>query len=62
MEWGVYTPAFRKIFEGTAEPTGKAVFHWDLRDRFGTPVANGLYYLRIRVGYSVWTYKVLVLR
>ena len=45
----VFTLAFRKIVSQTMVMTGIEAFQWDLRDRMGVPVANGLYYVRIRV-------------
>jgi len=58
--FSVFTTAFRKIYESAAGSTT-----WDLTDKNGTSVSNGIYYVRFEVegsqSYSkVW--KVLVLR
>jgi hypothetical protein len=59
-KFSVFTTAFRKIYESTAGSTA-----WDLTDKNGASVSNGIYYIRFEVQgtqpYSkVW--KVLVLR
>lgn len=62
----VFTTAFRKISEHDFTPTGvTTTVLWDLNDRIGVPVADGLYYVRIRVtGGSTFStvLKVLVLK
>ena len=62
----VFTTAFRKVSEHEMTPTGvTTTVLWDLNDRMGVPVADGLYYVRIRVtgGASFDTVlKVLVLK
>jgi len=61
----VFTLAFRKITSQTAQVYGSQNFLWDLTDLSKTLVANGLYYVRIRIeGNSspVKILKVLVLR
>jgi hypothetical protein len=49
VELTVYTTAFRKIYDKTIQVSSYGTLTWDLRDQWGTPVANGLYYVRIRV-------------
>ncbi len=71
IEMDVFTTGFRKIAERSFNPpagnplgTVTAV-QWDLRDRFGMSVANGLYYVRVQVKgrYDASRiFKVLVLR
>jgi len=60
VEWSVFTKAFRKILD-VSNPIsgGSAILVWNLTDAWGRPVANGLYYLRIRVAGSVKTVKIL---
>ncbi len=62
----VFTTAFRKVSEHDYNPSGvTTTVLWDLNDRMGIPVANGLYYVRIRVtGGSTFStvLKVLVLK
>jgi hypothetical protein len=66
IKFAVFTPAFRKIWEGSKTATGNTFVEWDLRDRGGAGVANGLYYLRLQVegptGTQVRILKVMVLR
>ena len=65
-KWTVYTTAFRKIFDQTrAIPGNNGVLSWDLRDTWGNPVANGLYYVQVEVKgliHGTKILKVLVLR
>ena len=49
VNWAVFTTAFRKIDSGILSFPASGTFQWDLRDRQGTPVAHGLYYLRLEV-------------
>jgi uncharacterized repeat protein (TIGR01451 family) len=49
VEMTVYTTAFRKVFVKTIPVASNANLVWDMRDQWGTPIANGLYYVRIRV-------------
>jgi endoglucanase len=61
----VFTLAFRKITSQTAQVYGSQNFLWDLTDLSKTLVANGLYYVRIRIegnSSAVKILKVLVLR
>jgi hypothetical protein len=61
----VFTLAFRKIYSQTEPINGSQTLQWDLRDVSGTPVSNGLYYVRIHVngGQSATKIiKVLILR
>jgi hypothetical protein len=47
--WSVYTTAFRRIAWATQPVAGSATLHWDLTDKAGVRVANGLYYLKVVV-------------
>jgi hypothetical protein len=61
----VFTLAFRKISDQSTEGNGTLTMQWDLKDLSGTQVADGLYYVRIRVKgtrNAVKILKVLVLR
>jgi uncharacterized repeat protein (TIGR01451 family) len=49
VEMTVYTTAFRKIYDKKIQVVDSTILTWDLRDQWGTPIANGLYYVRIRV-------------
>lgn len=45
----VFTLAFRKIANQTKDISNTGSVTWNLQDSWGTPVADGLYYLRIQV-------------
>jgi hypothetical protein len=72
IQMDVFTTAFRKISEhtflagGGSGPLGTVTaVQWDIRDKIGMNVADGLYYVRIQVSGrqdSVKIFKVLVLR
>jgi hypothetical protein len=66
LEMDVFTTAFRKVASVTASVgAGGGTLSWDMKDRMGNPVANGLYYLRIRVSgpqTATEIFKVLVLK
>lgn len=49
LHWGVYTTAFRRIAGDNLPISGTTTITWDLRDKFGDPVANGLYYIRVEI-------------
>jgi hypothetical protein len=71
IDMEVFTTAFRKISEHTT-PVGSSgpggiltAVQWDLRDKMGVPVSDGLYYVRVRVTGrldAVKIFKILVLR
>jgi len=61
----VFTLAFRRIYDETIPVYGSQNLYWDLKDRTGTQVADGLYYVRVHVGStpaSTKIFKVLILR
>ena len=65
VQWSVFTSSFRKIIGGEISVNGTGLIQWDLRDRSGSKVADGLYYVRIEVdgnGYLSKVWKVLVLK
>jgi hypothetical protein len=71
IEMDVFTTAFRKIVEHTTSANGGGgngvvtSVEWDLRDRTGAMIANGLYYVRLHVSgveESTKIFKVLVIR
>jgi len=71
IEMDVFTTAFRKIVEHTIPANGGGTngvvtsVEWDLRDRVGASIANGLYYVRLHVSgvqESTKIFKVLVIR
>ncbi len=65
LSFDVFTTAFRKIGCASFPISGKTTLSWNLRDHEDLPVANGLYYLRVRVKGSQsfsQILKVLVLR
>lgn len=66
VQWTVLSTAFRRIKSGSQDLSGNyGKITWDLLDTWGTPVSNGLYYLRVQVlGRATQTrvLKVLVLR
>jgi len=45
----IFTLALRKVQSETTGIVGYQTLQWDLKDRMGVQVANGLYYVRIRV-------------
>ena len=48
--WVVFTTGFRKIYENTQSVSGNyGKLPWNLRDAWGTAVANGLYYIQVQV-------------
>jgi hypothetical protein len=49
MKWAVFTVAFRKVMEESRSIDGTGEIHWDLKETWGKPVANGLYYVRIDI-------------
>lgn len=62
----VFTTSFRKVFEATVPSNGAGAASWNLKDKGGAQVADGLYYALVEAGGNaesarkVW--KVLVLR
>src|SRR5262249_25723346 len=65
VKWDVFTTAFRKIFNGVqAAPV--AHIAWNLKDNGGSPVASGLYFIRVEVdsinGRKTFIKKFLVIR
>jgi hypothetical protein len=45
---GVYTAAYRKIYEETRTVTNREVWTWAVQDSKGTPIASGVYYIRVQ--------------
>jgi hypothetical protein len=65
VHWSVFTSGFRKINGGAATLNGSGSIEWNLRDKMGVLVADGIYYVRIDVSSGVHlskVWKVLVLR
>ena len=65
VKWTVYSLAFRKIRGNETSMDGTGTIEWDLQDKDGNLVSNGLYYLRVQVGDDKTTdkiFKVLILR
>jgi hypothetical protein len=64
--WTVYTTAFRKVYDHSQSiPGNNGILSWALVDTWGSPVANGVYYVRVQVtGLTPATkvLKVLVIR
>ncbi|HJT24854.1 MAG TPA: T9SS type A sorting domain-containing protein, partial [bacterium] len=59
----VFTTAFRKVLDSTI-PAGTTAGNYplELKDNWGIPLANGLYYLVINRGEGVVVKKMIVLR
>jgi hypothetical protein len=55
----VFTSAFRKIKSQTSTISGSQPLYWDLKDRMGVKVADGIYYVRIQVTGIQSTSKIL---
>lgn len=50
VEWSVYTMAFRKILGNSGPIEGNnTTLVWDLKDKWGTRVANSLYFVKVQV-------------
>ncbi len=66
VHWTVYTTAFRKVYDQTqAIPGNNIILSWPMVDTWGTPVANGVYYVRVQVtglASASQILKVLVIR
>ncbi len=66
IKWKIYTLSFRQILEGDPAPSATAQLVWNLTDKAGATVSNGLYYWMVEVTGNGSTtrkvYKVLVLR
>lgn len=65
VQWSVFTQAFRKIRSGETFIDQTGTIQWDLRDDQGMPVADGLYFIRVKVTggqTTVKIFKVLVIR
>ena len=65
VDWAIYTLNFRKICQGSTVVSDRGEIQWDLKDKTGSQVANGLYYFRVEVKGPkplVRTLKVLVVR
>jgi hypothetical protein len=66
IKWKIYTLSFREIDERDLAPTASAQLVWNLSDKSGAIVSDGLYYWVIEVTKSGSTTrtvrKVLVLR
>jgi hypothetical protein len=62
VTWDVFTTAFRKVAGGSQGVSGNATLSWNLTDKAGNRVSDGLYYLRVKavVG-QVSTAKILKL-
>jgi endoglucanase len=60
VEWGVFTTAFRKVLDRSNPiPGNNTALVWNLEDGWGTPVASGLYYLRLQISGPVKATKIL---
>jgi hypothetical protein len=65
VQWSVFTLSFRKIIGGQVSINSTGSVVWDLRDKSGAKVADGLYYLRIEVEGpqpTVKVFKILILQ
>ena len=65
IETDIFTVAFRKVAWNTQYVSSTTTVTWNLKDHWNKPVADGLYYLRVRVmsGRTIVTkiLKVLIL-
>ncbi len=60
IEWSVFTTAYRKILDHPQSVSGtNTILSWNLKDSWASPVANGLYYLRVQVTGPVQSSKIL---
>ncbi len=64
--WEVFSLAFRKVAGGSQSVFGNNAFAWNLSDKGGHSVSNGVYYLKLTAQaggtQTVKIYKILVLR
>jgi hypothetical protein len=49
VRWKIFTTAFRKIYDRDEGITSGGTLVWNLKDQWESPVANGLYYLRVEI-------------
>jgi hypothetical protein len=49
MKVRVHTAAFRKVFEDEITIGLSGTYQWNLQDKWGTPVASGLYCMRVEI-------------
>jgi hypothetical protein len=49
VKWAVYTLAFRKVYGGSFTVNSTMTWMWDLKDKKGIQVSNGLYYVRLEI-------------
>jgi hypothetical protein len=64
VQWSVFTISFRKIMSSQISINSTGTVQWNLTDKNGAKVSDGLYYIRIEVDGPqplVKVYKVLVL-
>ena len=65
VQWSVFSQAFRKIRGGETLIDLTGTIQWDLNADDGTPAANGLYYVRVKVNGGqtvVKVFKVMIIR
>jgi hypothetical protein len=62
VRWSVVTTAYRNVIAGTFTFTDSGTFVWDLKDKSGRVVANGLYYVDFVVDGARTRTRVLVMR
>jgi flagellar hook assembly protein FlgD len=60
----IYTTAYRKILhlQRNEVPAGPLTISWNLKDKSGSPVSNGLYYAWVTTPSSHFLVKILILR
>ena len=58
----IFTTAFRKVQEISFTNVPAGIVSFALTDRWGTPLASGLYYVVITTGQGRWINKLLILR
>jgi hypothetical protein len=57
IKWGIYTLAFRKIASGEQNQITSTQLVWNLTDKAGNPVSDGLYYWVVEVAGNGSTVK-----
>jgi hypothetical protein len=50
VDWEVFTSGYRKIYGETIQVSGPKTAVWNLRDKKGRIVSNGLYFIRVLSG------------
>jgi len=60
VKWKIFTVSYREIMHGSRIVSGsRARLVWDLKDDWGRPLNNGLYFMSVEVSGSMNSKKIL---